>query len=64
MSDHFPPIYDPTTMRPFIASTALCLTLGAGFWYALTSTLTDLTVRDCQAGVQRACDQLRQDGAL
>jgi hypothetical protein len=45
-------------MRTFLASTGLCLALSAGFWFALTSTLDDLTIRDCNAGVQRACDQL------
>lgn len=50
------------TMRPIIASTGLCCALAAGFWYALTTTLTDMTMRDCRAGVSRACQQLQQDG--
>lgn len=49
-------------MRTFLASSLLCLGLGAGFWYALTSSLTDLTIRDCRAGVTRACGQLQTDG--
>jgi hypothetical protein len=49
-------------MRTFIASTALWLSLGAGFWFALTSTLTDMTRADCEAGVQNACVQLVRDG--
>jgi hypothetical protein len=49
-------------MRTFLASTGLCLALSAGFWFALTSTLTDLTIRDCRAGVTEACEQLRRDG--
>jgi hypothetical protein len=49
-------------MRPFITSTILCLGLTAGFWYALTSTLTDLTIRDCKAGALSACAQLKKDG--
>jgi hypothetical protein len=49
-------------MRTFLASTGLCLALSAGFWFALTSTLTDLTTRDCRAGVSQACEQLRRDG--
>ncbi len=49
-------------MRTFLASTTLCLGLSAGFWFALTSSLTDMTKADCQAGVHRACDQLRKDG--
>jgi hypothetical protein len=49
-------------MRPILIGSTLCLGLTAGFWYSLTSTLTDMTIRDCQAGVQRACDQLKKDG--
>lgn len=49
-------------MRTFLASTLLCLGLGVGFWFALTSTLTDMTIRDCKAGVTSACDQLHRDG--
>lgn len=49
-------------MRTFFAFTTLCLSLGAGFWFALTSSLTDMTRADCLAGVQRACDQLNRDG--
>ena len=60
--DAFPPNDITPTMRTFLASTALCLSLGAGFWYALTSSLTDMTKTDCLAGVQRACDQLNRDG--
>jgi hypothetical protein len=50
------------TMRPILIGSTLCLGLTAGFWYSLTSSLTDMTIRDCQAGVQRACDQLKKDG--
>lgn len=49
-------------MRSFLTSSVLCLGLGAGFWFALTSTLTDMTKLDCLAGVERACDQLNRDG--
>jgi hypothetical protein len=49
-------------MRTFLASSALCLSLGAGFWFALTSSLTDMTRADCLAGVERACQQLMVDG--
>lgn len=48
-------------MRTFLASSALCAALSIGFWYALTSTLTDMTRRDCQAGVAAACQQLKHD---
>ena len=49
-------------MRTFFVSSLLWIGLGAGFWYALTSTLTDMTKADCLYGVQRACDQLNRDG--
>jgi hypothetical protein len=29
-------------------------------WYSLTQTLDDLTRRDCQAGVAKACEALAQ----
>lgn len=45
-------------MRTFLPSTGLCLALSAGFWFTLTSTLTDQTIRDCRAGVPSACAQL------
>ncbi len=51
-------------MRTIIFGTLLCATLGAGFWYALTSTLTDMTRRDCQLGHTAACLQLTKDGVL
>lgn len=49
-------------MLRFLLAFSLCLSIGAGFWYALTSTLTDMTKADCLYGVQSACDQLKRDG--
>jgi hypothetical protein len=49
-------------MRTILLGSTLCLGLTAGFWYSLTSTLTDMTIRDCRAGVQKACNQLQKDG--
>jgi hypothetical protein len=49
-------------MRTTILSSALCATLVSAFWFALTSSLTDMTRRDCQQGVERACLQLKKDG--
>lgn len=46
-------------MRSFLSTSALCLTLTAGFWYCLTTTLDKMTEADCRAGIQRACDSLR-----
>ena len=39
-------------------SIGLCLALAAGFWYCLTTTLDDMTRRDCELGVQAACAAL------
>ena len=49
-------------MQTTLISATLCAALAAGFWFALTSTLTDLTIRDCKAGVLSACAQLKKDG--
>lgn len=46
-------------MRSFLSASALCLTLTAGFWYCLTTSLNQMTANDCRAGIQRACDSLR-----
>lgn len=48
-------------MRSFLTSTALCLGLTAAFWFSLTSTLDNMTRRDCQAGVRAACAALQQE---
>lgn len=56
----FPNTYPTPTMRTTYA-TALCLALAAGFWYCLTTTLDDMTRRDCQLGVQAACAALAKE---
>lgn len=58
----FPHHHPTPTMRTILLGSTLCLGLTAGFWYSLTSTLTDMTIRDCRAGVQKACNQLQKDG--
>ena len=58
----FPDLDNIPTMRTTFIGATLCATLTAAFWYALTSTLTDMTRRDCQAGVEQACLQLQKDG--
>ena len=42
-----------------IVIAVFCLLFGGAFFYSLQSTLTDLTQRDCNAGVQKACDALK-----
>lgn len=49
-------------MRSTFACAALWAAITCGFWFALTSRLTDMTRRDCSAGVERACLQLKKDG--
>lgn len=45
-----------------LLNTFVCTALVAGFYYCLTSTLTDMTKRDCHYGVLKACQQLEKDG--
>jgi len=33
--------------------------LGGAFWVSLTTTLDDMTKRDCAAGVQKACEAIK-----
>ena len=47
----------PCWMAPLFTCTLLIL-FGGAFWISLTSTLTQLTERDCRLGVQAACEQL------
>ena len=54
--------YDPERSKPlinFVVSSAFALLLGGAFWLSLTSTLHQMTVRDCAAGIQKACDSLK-----
>lgn len=60
----------PLTRRPRrakrnpIARIALFTTLGVlvtgGAFWAVSSTLTETTWQDCQAGVARACEELQK----
>ena len=54
--------YDPSPMRKRerVMVVVLCAFFGAASWYCLTSTLDDMTKRDCLAGVQKACAALEQ----
>lgn len=38
---------------------AASIFLGGAFWYSLTTTLDDMTRRDCVAGIQKACEALK-----
>tara|TARA_A100001201_G_C4013723_1_gene178408 strand:+ start:238 stop:441 length:204 start_codon:yes stop_codon:yes gene_type:complete len=54
--------FDPEQNSPrknFVISCLFCaLFFGAG-WFALTSTLEEMTMRDCASGIQKACDSLK-----
>jgi hypothetical protein len=54
--------YNPTRSKPmtnFVVSSVFALLLGGAFWLSLTSTLHQMTERDCAAGIQKACDSLK-----
>ena len=48
------------TMRNTIIVVIFVTLFGSAAWYSLTQTLDDLTRRDCQAGVVKACEALAQ----
>lgn len=35
------------------------LLIGGGFFYSLTTTLDNMTQRDCDLGIQQACEDLK-----
>tara|TARA_Y100000766_G_C18447964_1_gene384556 strand:+ start:321 stop:488 length:168 start_codon:yes stop_codon:yes gene_type:complete len=45
-----------------ISTTLLWVAATASFWLVLTSSLTGMTISDCNAGIQAACEQLQKDG--
>lgn len=47
-------------MRNTIIVVIFVTLFGGAFFYSLTETLDDLTRRDCQAGVVKACEALAQ----
>ena len=57
-----PGFYDPERRSPktnAIVIAVFCFLMGGAFWYSLDTTLTDMTQRDCNAGIQKACDSLK-----
>ena len=46
--------------RESIVIAVFCVLFSATAWYCLTTTLDDMTKRDCLAGVQKACTALEQ----
>jgi hypothetical protein len=45
-------------MRNTIIVVIFITLFGSAAWYSLTQTLDDLTQKDCQAGVVKACEVL------
>jgi len=60
--DRSPGFYDPEHRKPrtnAIVIAVFCFLMGGAFWYSLDATLNDMTQRDCNAGIQKACDSLK-----
>lgn len=54
--------YNPhkhSTRRNIVITSIFCVLLGGAFWFSLNSTLDQMTKRDCEAGIQKACNALR-----
>jgi hypothetical protein len=55
--------YDPTRLSAranAIIWTVFALLLGGAAFYSITTTLDDMTRRDCAAGIQKACRALQK----
>lgn len=46
-------------MKNFLLSSCFVVVFGAAAWHSLTTTLDQMTARDCQAGVVKACEALQ-----
>ena len=56
------PHYDPhrhSARRNTVVFALFACLLAVTGWYSLTTTLTEMTERDCRMGVKKACDALR-----
>jgi len=54
--------FDPTRLSPranAIIWTVFFVLLGGAAYYSVTTTLDDMTRRDCAAGIQKACKALK-----
>ena len=43
-----------------VFTVVFCLLFGGAFWLSITSTLDQMTERDCRLGVQAACEELQR----
>jgi len=46
-------------MKNFLLSSCFAVAFAAAAWHSLTTTLDQMTARDCQAGVVKACESLQ-----
>ena len=56
-------LYNDTGNSPWVAfavTTVFILLFGGAAWLSITSTLDQMTERDCRLGVQAACEQLNK----
>jgi hypothetical protein len=49
------------TMKNFGVAATFATLFAWAFWVSLTQTLDDLTQKDCEAGVVKACQALAQN---
>ena len=49
-----------STLKNASISIIIWVMLSMGFWHALTTTLHDMTLRNCLYGIQKACDALNK----
>jgi len=49
----------PCWMAPLFTCCLLAL-LGGAFWVSMTTTLNEMTERDCRYGIQAACEALKK----
>ena len=60
--DRGPGFYEPERRSPktnAIVIAIFCALMGGALFYSLDQTLTEMTQRDCNAGIQKACDSLK-----
>ena len=60
--DRSPGFYDPERRSPKTNAIVIAIfsaLMGGALFYSLDQTLTGMTQRDCNAGVQKACDSLK-----
>jgi len=59
MTRHYNRRPESSTWYGFVFTALFVVLFGGAFWLALTSTLDQMTERDCRLGVQAACEALK-----